>query len=151
MKYEWKKEEKYLYGAKQKAEIIDVPNQKFIMINGEVNPNLTDFSDRVSALFTLAYGIKILFKKTNIDKNNSSYKDFSVFPLEGIWRKNSGEQFDKNKLKRDLEKATKDAIKTFGDENSVNIILEKSYKDYINGFKYEETGDVYKGYIEICN
>ena len=99
MKYEWKKEEKYLYGAKQKAEIIDVPNQKFIMINGEGNPNLADFSDRVSALFTLAYCIKMLFKKTNIDENNSSYKDFAVFPLEGIWRKNSGEQFDKNKLK----------------------------------------------------
>lgn len=59
MKYEWKKEEKYLYGAKQKAEIIDVPNQKFIMINGEGNPNLADFSDRVSALFTLAYGTLI--------------------------------------------------------------------------------------------
>lgn len=51
---------------------------------------------------------------------------------------------------RDLEKATKDAIKTFGDENSVNIILEKSYEDYIHGFKDEETGKVHKGYIEIC-
>lgn len=52
---------------------------------------------------------------------------------------------------RDLEKATKDAIKTFGDENSINIILEKSYKDYINGFKDEETGKTVKGYIDICN
>ncbi|MDU1399785.1 hypothetical protein [Finegoldia magna] len=31
---------------------------------------------------------------------------------------------------RDLEKATEDAKKTFGDENSVNIILEKSYEEY---------------------
>ena len=52
---------------------------------------------------------------------------------------------------RDLEKATKDAIKTFGDENSVNIILEKSYEDYIHGFKDEETGKVVKGYTDICN
>ena len=52
---------------------------------------------------------------------------------------------------RDLEKATKDAIKTFGDENSVNIILEKSYDEYIHGFKNEETGEVIKGYIDICN
>ena len=52
---------------------------------------------------------------------------------------------------RDLEKATQDAIKTFGDENSVNIILEKSYEEYINGFTDEETGKVIKGYIEICN
>ena len=52
---------------------------------------------------------------------------------------------------RDLEKATQDAIKTFGDENSVNIILEKSYEEYIHGFKDEETGKVIKGYVDICN
>jgi len=52
---------------------------------------------------------------------------------------------------RDLEKATKNAIKTFGDENSVNVILEKSYNDYMNGFKDEETGKSVKGYIDLCN
>ena len=52
---------------------------------------------------------------------------------------------------RDLEKATKNAIKTFGDENSVNVILEKSYNDYIKGFKDEETGKSVKGYINLCN
>lgn len=52
---------------------------------------------------------------------------------------------------RDLEKATKNAIKTFGDENSVNVILEKSYNDYIKGFKDEETGKSVKGYIDLCN
>lgn len=51
---------------------------------------------------------------------------------------------------RDLEKATREAIKTFGDENSVNIILEKSYDDYLHGFKDDDTGEVVKGYIEIC-
>ena len=52
---------------------------------------------------------------------------------------------------RDLEKATKDAITVFGDKNSVNIILEKSYKEYIEGFIDDETGKTVKGYIEICN
>lgn len=55
---------------------------------------------------------------------------------------------------RDLEKATENAIKTFGDGNSknnINIILEKSYADYINGFKDEETGKITKGYTQICN
>ncbi len=50
---------------------------------------------------------------------------------------------------RDLEKATEDAIKTFGDENSVNIILENSFEDYMNGFKDKESGKTIKGYIEI--
>ena len=52
---------------------------------------------------------------------------------------------------RDLEKATRDAIKTFGDKNSANIILEKSYNEYIHGFKDEQTGAVIRGYEEVCN
>ena len=51
---------------------------------------------------------------------------------------------------RNLEKATKDAIKLFGDENSINVIIERSYDDYINGFTYEDTGVVFKGYKELC-
>ncbi|GAB7568960.1 MULTISPECIES: type I restriction endonuclease subunit R, EcoR124 family [Gemella] len=51
---------------------------------------------------------------------------------------------------RNLEKATEDAIKTFGDENSVNVILEKSYDEYIHGFTDEETGKTFKGYVDIC-
>lgn len=51
---------------------------------------------------------------------------------------------------RNLERATEDAIKTFGDENSVNVILEKSYDEYINGFTDEETGKKFKGYKDIC-
>ena len=52
---------------------------------------------------------------------------------------------------RDLQQATEDAIKTFGDENSVNVILEKSYSEYIEGFKDEETGRFVKGYKDLCN
>ena len=51
---------------------------------------------------------------------------------------------------RNLEKATKDAIKLFGDENSINVIIERSYDEYINGFMDEDTGVVFKGYKELC-
>ncbi|MGP1563695.1 type I restriction endonuclease subunit R [Filifactor alocis] len=51
---------------------------------------------------------------------------------------------------RDLQKATEEAIKTFGDKNSINIILEKSYEEYIHGFKDEDTGKMIKGYQDIC-
>ncbi len=51
---------------------------------------------------------------------------------------------------RDLQSATEDAIRVFGDENSVNIILERSYEDYIRGFIDEETGKAFKGYEAIC-
>ena len=97
MKYEWKKNENYLYGVKQKPQLIEVPSAYYIMIKGEGNPNESDFSNRVSALYSLAYGIKMLFK--NMKKEELEYFDFTVFPLEGIWEKSDDEEFDKSKLK----------------------------------------------------
>lgn len=97
MKYEWKKNEKNLYGVKQKPQLIEVPTAYYIMIKGEGNPNESDFSNRISALYSLAYGIKMLFK--NMEKEELEYSDFTVFPLEGIWEKSDDEEFDKNKLK----------------------------------------------------
>ncbi|MDQ7068362.1 MAG: hypothetical protein Q9M40_10555 [Sulfurimonas sp.] len=35
---------------------------------------------------------------------------------------------------RDLEKATVDAITLFGDKSTKNVVLEKSYKEYMEGF-----------------
>lgn len=97
MKYEWKKNKKNLYGVKQKPQLIEIPSAYYIMIKGEGNPNGSDFSNRVSALYSLAYGIKMLFK--NMEKEELEYSDFTVFPLEGIWEKSDDEEFDKNKLK----------------------------------------------------
>ena len=97
MKYEWKKNEKDLYGVKQKPQLIEVPTAYYIMIKGEGNPNESDFSNRVSALYSLAYGIKMYFK--NMDDKKNEYSDFVVFPLEGIWEKSDDEEFDKGKLK----------------------------------------------------
>ena len=50
---------------------------------------------------------------------------------------------------RNLEQATIDAIKCFGDDNTKNIVLEKSYKEYIDGFKDIVTGEVCRGYRNI--
>lgn len=97
MKYEWKKNEKNLYGVKQKPQLIEIPSAYYIMIKGDGNPNESDFSNRVSALYSLAYGIKMLFK--NMEKEELEYSDFTVFPLEGIWEKSDDEEFDKSKLK----------------------------------------------------
>lgn len=97
MKYEWKKNEKNLYGVKQKPQLIEIPSAYYIMIKGEGNPNESDFFNRVSALYSLAYGIKMLFK--NMEKEELEYSDFTVFPLEGIWEKSDDEEFDKSKLK----------------------------------------------------
>lgn len=96
MKHEWKKHEKNLYGVKQSPRIVDIPMQQFIMIEGKGNPNDKDFSDRVSALYSLAYGIKMMYKNS-ISANEVS--DYTVYPLEAIWKDiGNTEQFDKNHL-----------------------------------------------------
>lgn len=50
---------------------------------------------------------------------------------------------------RDLEQATIDAITLFGDKNTKNVVLEKSYKEYLEGFSDTITGEIRKGYIQI--
>ena len=50
---------------------------------------------------------------------------------------------------RDLEKATIDAITLFGDSSTKNIVLEKSFKEYLKGFTDIATGMAHRGYIEV--
>ncbi len=50
---------------------------------------------------------------------------------------------------RDLEKATIDAITLFGDSNTKNVVLEKSYKEYLEGFTDIVTGEARRGYLEV--
>lgn len=42
-----------------------------------------------------------------------------------------------------------EAIRTFGDKNTKNVVLEKSYEEYLEGFKDIITGRVCRGYNEV--
>jgi type I restriction enzyme R subunit len=50
---------------------------------------------------------------------------------------------------RDLEQATIDAITLFGDNNTKNVVLEKSYKEYMEGFTDVVTGEARRGYLDV--
>ncbi|MFA2963467.1 type I restriction endonuclease subunit R [Acinetobacter pittii] len=52
---------------------------------------------------------------------------------------------------RDLEQPTIKAIQLFGDPNTQNIVLEKSYEEYMVGFTDVLTGEPRRGFIEIVN
>lgn len=52
---------------------------------------------------------------------------------------------------RDLEQATIDAITLFGDKNTKNVVLEKSYKEYLEGFTDLVTGQARRGYNDIVH
>ena len=48
---------------------------------------------------------------------------------------------------RDLEKATTDAIKLFGKTETAEVLLERSYQEYMTGFT--EAGEEQKGYMAV--
>ncbi|HFQ5986571.1 TPA: HsdR family type I site-specific deoxyribonuclease, partial [Yersinia enterocolitica] len=50
---------------------------------------------------------------------------------------------------RNLEHATIDAITLFGDTNTKNVVLEKSYAEYMEGFKDIATGEAKRGFMDI--
>lgn len=95
MKYEWKKVEKSLYGVKASPKVVDVPQQSFIMLDGTGNPNLPGFAEEVSALYALAYAIKMDYKKSH---TNQEIQDFTVYPLEGIWQQKEQGELVKEEL-----------------------------------------------------
>ncbi|MCW2286940.1 type I restriction enzyme R subunit [Leucobacter luti] len=52
---------------------------------------------------------------------------------------------------RDLENATNDAITLFGDKNTRNVVLEKGYTEYMEGFADAVTGEARRGFMEVVN
>ena len=50
---------------------------------------------------------------------------------------------------RDLEDATIKAITLFGDKNTKNVVLEKSYQEYMEGYTDNLTGEARRGYLDV--
>ena len=64
----------------QEVTVVDVPTLRFLMVDGEGDPNHSDsFQAAIEALFTLSYTIKFQIKK------GPQQIDYKVMPLEGLW------------------------------------------------------------------
>lgn len=67
------------YSANTEPEIVDVPERRFLMIDGEGDPNTsTAYVDVVESLYPIAYGLRASVKKATGDA-------YVVMPLEGLW------------------------------------------------------------------
>ena len=99
MKYEWRKQGKALYGARTAPALKTVPAQNYIKIDGRGDPNGADFSNRVGALYALAYAVKAAYKAASLQQE---IDDFAVCPLEGVWAQISGDDLEKDKLEYTL-------------------------------------------------
>lgn len=52
---------------------------------------------------------------------------------------------------RDLESKTKAAITLFGKSQTAEVLLERPYNEYMNGFKDDETDKARRGYLEVVH
>ena len=75
------KEYKTYYTTKTNPELVEFNEIPFLTIAGKGEPGGEEFTSKVEALYSLAYGVK------NIYKNQG--KDFAVPKLEGLWWVNS--------------------------------------------------------------
>lgn len=71
------KEYKTYCTAKTTPGIVEFDGAMFLTIQGKGAPGGDEFQAKVSALYSLAYGVKMLMKKAG--------KDFTVARLEGLW------------------------------------------------------------------
>lgn len=102
MKHEWRKAEKELYLPGKSPAVVQVQAMKFIVVEGEGDPNGPEFSEAIGVLYSLAYGLKMNLKKR--ESPPAGYADYAVYPLEGVWSLNDGARagydgtFDKSDL-----------------------------------------------------
>jgi hypothetical protein len=91
-KIDLKKEYKHLYSPSNKvAQLVDVPELNFIMIDGAIEPgrmpgNSPSFEQAMGALYGATYTLKFTSK---LNKDNPV--DYGVMASEGLWWIESGE------------------------------------------------------------
>lgn len=143
MKYEWRKQDKVLYGAKKTPALVTIPAQNYIMLSGKGDPNDIDFSNRVGALYSLAYGVKSAYKAAPL---REGIEDFAVYPLEGIWKKVEGDRLEKEKLKYTImirqpdfvtENLVKEALEVVKRKKPNPLYKEIQYRTMENGLCVE--------------
>lgn len=87
-KVDYKKVWKTLYQPGREPELVRVPPMRYLMIDGEGDPNHAPaYADAVETLYTLSYALKFMIKK------RPDGVDYGVLPLEGLWWTDRMEDF----------------------------------------------------------
>lgn len=142
MKHEWRKHEKNLYMPKEKPEIVTVPRQKFFIIDGKGNPNSKDFSERIEALYSLSYGIRMMPKQ---GFSPDGYFEYTVYPLEGIWDlSEEGRKLDtlnKDELVYSIMIRQPDFVNEEIVEKAIENVIKKKSIKYLNNIRFDTVED----------
>jgi hypothetical protein len=90
MSTDLKKEQMDLYAPPREPTLVEVPEMRYLMVDGKGDPNDADFVLAVEALYAVSYTLKFSLKAAGFD--------FKVMPLEGLWWAGNPEAF----LSRDM-------------------------------------------------
>lgn len=92
-KVDFKTAEKSLYQPPVTPGVVEVPTMRFLMVDGNGNPNEPggSYQTAVELLYTLAYSIKMMPKNSHTPQG---YFDYVVPPLEGLWWLLDQKEFD---------------------------------------------------------
>ncbi len=84
MIYDFKKQEKNLYGPGNEPVQIDVPEMVFLQVDGRGDPNDPEgeYSSAVEVLYALSYAIRMMPRNGHTP---DGYFEYVVPPLEGLW------------------------------------------------------------------
>ena len=84
MAFDFKKEYKEFYMAKNKPQIVDVPRVSYIAVRGKGDPNEEngEYQKVISVLYAVAYTLKMSYKT---DYRIEGFFEYVVPPLEGFW------------------------------------------------------------------
>lgn len=93
MAFDFKKEYKEFYMAKNKPQIITVPKANYIAVRGKGNPNEEGgaYQQAIGILYAVAYTLKMSYKT---DHKIDGFFEYVVPPLEGFWWQEDGEGID---------------------------------------------------------
>lgn len=136
--FDFKKEYKYLFSAKAgKPEIVEVPPFKYVMIDGQGDPNTSEeFADKVGVIYGLAYTIKFIMKK-----DSDQPFEFKVPPFSGLWSADDMTAFVKegrrHEWKWTLMILMPDQVTQGVFEKGVKDLIKKKNPPYANDIRFD--------------
>jgi len=93
-KLDLKKTEKEYYKPGRKPEIIEIPEFKFLMVQGtDARPESEDFQNAITTLYSVSFTAKFMSK-------NEPGRDYTVMPLEGLWWADDMNVFEKGEKEK---------------------------------------------------
>lgn len=149
MSFDYKKEYKEFYMPKNKPEIVNIPQMKFIAVRGKGDPNEEggEYKASISLLYGIAFTIKMSKKGSHCP---AGYFDYVVPPLEGFWWQEDGVKGIDYSRKEDFCWISVIRLPDFVTEKDFNWAIEEAGRKKGQDFSRVEFMTITEGLCVQC-